>query len=982
MAGLPDVPGVPKVGLDRGVRTVLESLREHVRELRGFGGNPNGRAITVGNGGGGTTIVVPGTPGGGGSDPTPDYTPPPSPSGVDVQAGIDFLFYETDPPLFTQGHGYARTKVFGAKWPASQPVGPTFGNAVLIDEFVGQVGSTPTDPATRWCVWLKWVTRDGVESVAPAGGTNGFVVTTGQDPTLLLQLLTGQIKDEHLYSVLGDRIALIDAPDTTPGSVAARVKSEATLRQNADNAISSILTEVSATADGNTAAIQTEATTRATQTGALFAQYTVKLDVGGKVSGYGLASTGPTGSGSAFAIRADRFYIAAPAGVGGVGDIVPFAVQATPTLTPAGELLPAGTYIDAAYVRNLEVALGRFQNAFITNAMIVSVSASRITSGVISVGNYIQSSNYVPNVSGWRIHGDGTASFRGLHIAGDSTFDGQATIRRPDGTVLLQSGGKLAAVDILPDGGWLNSNVGGVNLLYGTQLSASAGPGHYGQTVAVLRNAGAGYDPFSLKPGEQLTVSAEVWQDGTSAAAGQHATLFLWAERADGGWMSSNGISNSGQTSVGARGSAAITLPASLSDMLFVAVGIYHQGGTTNDAGTVLCDRVQVERGATATQYKPGVEPGSTRGAPAGTPVAGQAAEVLVADAATAKATATSAAANASSALSTLATMRSNGYLDASEKPALIKQVQGLQGEYAGILARANAYGIVTERDAYTNAKGALETYLDSLSPSWADTSADTPITPATDQTKWYDFYQARQALLNKIAEVAGTRATWDGIDDKPGFGTFALLSKITTANASTFIDAAAIRLVHIDTATITNLAALTTWTGTLTVDAGGYVRSGKSNYSDTTAGFYLGNDGGVSKFHIGDANQWLRWTGTDLDIKLNRVTPSAGTISGSSFGTSSTIVRVLGTLNATATGGTAPYTYQWVLASVAIESATIDPANYGGISASGSSCTFNARGATNCGISVTAVCTVTDANGLSATLTRTAYATFGSGPP
>jgi len=39
-----------------------------------------------------------------------------------------------------------------------------------------------------------------------------------------------------------------------------------------------------------TAAVQTEATTRATQTGDLFAQYTVKTDVGGLVSGYGSVS--------------------------------------------------------------------------------------------------------------------------------------------------------------------------------------------------------------------------------------------------------------------------------------------------------------------------------------------------------------------------------------------------------------------------------------------------------------------------------------------------------------------------------------------------------------------------------------------------------------------------------------------------------------------------------------------------------------------
>ncbi len=192
----------------------------------------------------------------------------------------------------------------------------------------------------------------------------------------------------------------------------------------------------------------------------------------------------------------------------------------------------------------------------------------------------------------------------------------------------------------------------------------------------------------------------------------------------------------------------------------------------------------------------------------------------------------------------------------------------------------------------------------------------------------------------------------------------------------------AQVNFANINTATIGTLAALTAFTGTLTVDTNGYIRSGKGNYADNTAGFYLGNDGGTPKFAIGDALQWLKWTGTALDIKLNVVTPSAGTISSQSFATGSA-TRALGTLTTTASGGTPPYSYQWTLQSVSIEpgSGGANANNYGGISASGASCTFNARGAGNCGISVTAVCTVTDSNGLSATLSRDAYATFGSGP-
>ncbi len=129
-----------------------------------------------------------------------------------------------------------------------------------------------------------------------------------------------------------------------------------------------------------------------------------------------------------------------------------------------------------------------------------------------------------------------------------------------------------------------------------------------------------------------------------------------------------------------------------------------------------------------------------------------------------AQSAATAAAASASTALSQLATMRSNGYLDASEKPAIIRQWTAIANEKAGIVAQANALGIVAERDAYSAAVSALDAYLSSLWPGWSDTTQDTPITPAIDQAKWLDVYNTRQALLNKIAAVAATLASWSGV--------------------------------------------------------------------------------------------------------------------------------------------------------------------------------------------------------------------------
>lgn len=119
----------------------------------------------------------PGPPGPPGTPYVPDLTPPPTPSGVVVSAGLDFVFITTDAPTFSEGNGYNRTVVYGAQYGGAGPL-PTFADAVVVHEFVGQVGSFATPPNSQWHIWLKWRTNDGVLSVSPQGGVNGNQVTT------------------------------------------------------------------------------------------------------------------------------------------------------------------------------------------------------------------------------------------------------------------------------------------------------------------------------------------------------------------------------------------------------------------------------------------------------------------------------------------------------------------------------------------------------------------------------------------------------------------------------------------------------------------------------------------------------------------------------------------------------------------------------------------------------------------------------------
>lgn len=624
IGGPPRLKDIPR--LERGGRNLdqfAESVQEALQTFRGTRGEkidkaltprdllPGGEWQTLGGGGapGPTGLVGPPGPPGGGGAIVPDLTPPPTPTVTSVTAGITNLYIEIIAPVYTQGHGHRKTNFYGAKRPTGAAA-KTFNDAILIGEAFDArtIYVHPTEPATRWAIWVTFMTKDGVESVTPAGGANGFETTTGQDVALLLTALTGQITESQLFSTLGQRIDLIDG--AMAGSVNARIATEATSRVNGDTASASLVTtlqssiagaggnrlrnsgmetpssstpsraagwfvynnspgtepstlslvggrlgglaqritwagantstkgviasqsfdgaslggviggwkpnttyvvswyarsnttvnaangmelawntppsvttvlasptldaaewrryafkivmgaavEVAGTiyisvqygAGGQTgyvevddvqvqegnlltgyapgdqselvAAVQTEATTRANADGSLFAQYTVKLDVNGYVSGFGLASTS-TGAApfSSFIVRADSFSIASPSGPG-ITPIVPFIVRTIPG-TVNGVAYPSGVYIDSAYILDLTAAIARMGTAWIDDAKIGSLSAGKLTVGDGTIGGNLKSSNYVAGFAGWLLQPNGTAEFgfaaiRGTLLAG------------------------------------------------------------------------------------------------------------------------------------------------------------------------------------------------------------------------------------------------------------------------------------------------------------------------------------------------------------------------------------------------------------------------------------------------------------------------------------------------------------------------------------------------------------------------------------
>ena len=110
---------------------------------------------------------------------SPDTTPPPTPTGLAIQSFLVHLLISWDAPAYTQGHGHDATIVYAAPAPVGSPL-PTFASAVAVGSSTGNAYQFAAEPGTRWAVWIKWQSRDGYRSVAPAGGTNGVLGTTAQ----------------------------------------------------------------------------------------------------------------------------------------------------------------------------------------------------------------------------------------------------------------------------------------------------------------------------------------------------------------------------------------------------------------------------------------------------------------------------------------------------------------------------------------------------------------------------------------------------------------------------------------------------------------------------------------------------------------------------------------------------------------------------------------------------------------------------------
>ena len=150
---------------------------------------------------------------------------------------------------------------------------------------------------------------------------------------------------------------------------------------------------------------------------------------------------------------------------------LPFIVNSSPQ-TINGVAVPAGVYMDAAFIKNGTITTAKIGNAQIDDAKIVSLTAAKITAGEISVGNYIQSSGFISGSQGWRIHGNGVAEFAAASIRGQLTAaqinSNGLSVRDSAGNIILNAGTSVFS------GTTSSSNVTGLGAL-ATQSTVSTG---------------------------------------------------------------------------------------------------------------------------------------------------------------------------------------------------------------------------------------------------------------------------------------------------------------------------------------------------------------------------------------------------------------------------------------------------------------------------------------------------------------------------
>lgn len=282
------------------LRPLMQAMMEIIETGEGVRGNKLDRKLTMRDllEGGVAGLRVPGNPDGGlvPITPKPDMAVPPAPSGFLADGSFFGMVHLSWDPPHEVYNNHAYTNLYRA-------VVDDFGKAELIGREAGMFYSDKVrDDATSvenplempgFYYWVTFTSTSAVEG--PPNSPNGTFARPLPDAAYLLGQLSGQLGESELEEALRERL------------------------------------------DGFGTSIQQQS--QVVQ--GLSAQFTLKLDVNGYVSGFGAYNDGKTAD---FAVLADRFWIARPGATKSA--VKPFMV------------VDGKVYIDSAFIRQASIQEG------------------------------------------------------------------------------------------------------------------------------------------------------------------------------------------------------------------------------------------------------------------------------------------------------------------------------------------------------------------------------------------------------------------------------------------------------------------------------------------------------------------------------------------------------------------------------------------------------------------------------------------------
>jgi hypothetical protein len=259
------------------------------------------------------------------------------------------------------------------------------------------------ETATNRAAILEEATTRSTDTSALASTLNGVAAqTVNTSAALEGEVITRAEQDSANASYITSLVA--QAVNT-----AAAVVAEQQARADATSALASQTTTVQTTLGNDIASVETNMQAVINDVDGIGALYTAKVDVNGLVGGFGVYNDGTTIDAG---FDVDYFWVGK-----GTEAEKPFIVVTTPQVLPSGKTVPAGVYMNKAFITQLDADQIDTRGLSIrdTNGNVILSAGSALRSDLAPQAN----ANLVRGLKAWSL---GTLSLVNTSIATDGTY--------------------------------------------------------------------------------------------------------------------------------------------------------------------------------------------------------------------------------------------------------------------------------------------------------------------------------------------------------------------------------------------------------------------------------------------------------------------------------------------------------------------------------------------------------------------------------